>query len=339
MKLLKKIGLVVLILLLLLCISTFFMPRATHVERSLVMQAPSDVIFAEVNTMKSWEKWSPWHRIDPQMKITYFGPEKGTGSGYSWVSTNSNVGKGKMTLASSTADSIITVMDFEGQGTSVAGFQFSKEGTGTKVTWFLRSEMGMNPIRKIFGLLMDKLVGPSFEKGLKSLDSVSTVEAKNGAVAVAKKFNIQQVTVEPLTVMTYSSTSPLDSLGPKLGMSFMKIGKVVKTQGLSQSGPVFAIYHVYSPEKIEFEAGVPVNKAGKKEGAVFAKELPKTNALLIDYYGPYNDGMHAAHEQIQTFAKENNKDITGAPWEVYVGDPGKESDPSKVLTKIYYPVK
>ena len=32
------------------------------------------MVYDQVNTLKNWENWSPWHKIDKGMKLTYSGP-------------------------------------------------------------------------------------------------------------------------------------------------------------------------------------------------------------------------------------------------------------------------
>lgn len=338
-KLITKLLLALVGLVLLIVIVGIFLPRQVRVQRSLSMNAPTDVIYGEINNLKSWPKWSAWHRLDPKMEITYAGPEAGPGASYSWKSTHKDVGNGTMSITSGAADSIATQMDFMEHGKASATFRFTKDGNATKVTWTMLSDMGSNPVAKLFGFLfMDKMVGSDFEKGLHNLDSVSAIDMKNKQAGVVT-YQIQNVKVEPVMCMTVRrSCSSVDSIGSFLGSMYGEIGASMGKQGIQLSGPVFAIYHVFSPDKIDFEAGVPCDKMGKDDGNVKARQLPAVNALCIDYYGPYN-AMKPAYDQLQSYIKTNSKEVSGSPWEVYVGDPGKEKDPSKVLTKIYYPVK
>jgi len=337
MKILKKILIGLVSIIVVVVVFSLFLSRHVYVERSRVINAPKEIVFNQINTIKNWEKWSPWHRLDPKMQITYFGPEAGTGAGYSWKSEQKNVGNGKLTITASGGDSILNEMNFGEQGPAIAGYRFSKEGDGVKVTWYLKSDMGMNPIGKIFGLFMDKMIGPDFERGLRNLDSVSVLASKNSALPPTYK--IEMVTVEPLNYMSVRRSCKMDSLGANLGSMYGEIGAAMKTQGIKQAGPVFAFYHEFSPEKIDFEAAVPVDKKGKATGKVMAAELQKTAAAMADYYGPYDEKMQAAHDQLHAFIKAQGKEISGSPWEVYVTDPMEEKDPAKVLTKIYYPVK
>jgi len=171
MKILKKIGLGLLALIVLLVIISFFLPSKTHLERSIVINAPADSIFAQVNTMQNWPNWSPWAKIDPAMKTTYFGPASGEGAGYSWDSKK--VGKGTLTVTKSVTNELLeTKMDFGDRGFANAFFKLSPAEGGTKVVWGFDSETGMNPIAKYFGLLMDKFLGPDYEKGLANIKAV-----------------------------------------------------------------------------------------------------------------------------------------------------------------------
>jgi effector-binding domain-containing protein len=340
MKIVKNILIGFVALLVVLLLVGFCLPRKVHVERTLTINAPPEVIFKQVNTLKNWAKWAPWFRMDPTMEITFFGPESGVGSGYSWKSNNKKVGNGKVTILASSSDSILVNMDFMEHGTAFGGYTFSKEGPATHVIWSMRSDMGTNPFARYFGLMMDKMVGPDFEKGLHNLDSVSQLEAKKiPEMNPNESFHIEMAPVNPQQVMTFRLTSSMDSFPAKLSAMYPVIEKTLSAEGLKQSGPTFAIYHLYSPEKVDFEAGIPVNKKGTTMGVVIAKELKGCTTAMTEYKGPYNDRMKTAHDQIHEFIKSSHKEMAGAPWEVYVTGPGTETDSTKFVTKIYYPIK
>ena len=47
------------------------------------------------------------------------------------------------------------------------------DGSGTRVTWTNEGDMGANPVNRYFGLMMDSMVGPDFEAGLKNLKALA----------------------------------------------------------------------------------------------------------------------------------------------------------------------
>src|SRR5260221_3893318 len=97
---LKKLllGLVALIALFLIVIATG--QAAFRIERSAQINAPAEVVFAQVNDFRHWDGWSPWARLDPNMTKTIAGAPQGVGAGYAW-SGNTQVGEGRMTIIES----------------------------------------------------------------------------------------------------------------------------------------------------------------------------------------------------------------------------------------------
>ncbi|MEJ8802037.1 SRPBCC family protein [Pontibacter sp. H249] len=182
MQVLKKIGLGLLALIAVLLIVSLFLPSKVTVVRTAVLKAPAPAVFDQVNRLQNWERWSPWHTIDPQMLLSYEGPDAGKGAKYNWFSKHPDVGNGSLIITESvTNQRVDTKMQFEGQGEGLAFYQFEETPEGTKVTWTMESDMGVNPIGKYFGLMLDGLVGPDFERGLENLRVVveqPTAEAR-----------------------------------------------------------------------------------------------------------------------------------------------------------------
>ena len=64
-------------------------------------------------------------------------------------------------------------IDFGGRGLPLASLVLEPVGAGTKVTWGLDSDLGFNPIARYFGMMMDGMIGPDYEKGLARLKAVA----------------------------------------------------------------------------------------------------------------------------------------------------------------------
>lgn len=180
MKTLKRIGLALLAMFLVLIVVGFFLPRKVHLERSIDVNAPPEVVFDWVNHLKRTEKWSPWVAMEPTAALTYSGPEEGVGAKSAW--SGKKIGEGSQEIvASERPKSVKVSLDFRKNGLADAYYTLEPAGSGTKVTWGFDTDMGVNPIARYFGLMMGSMMGPEFEKGLANLKSVSEQSAKDAA--------------------------------------------------------------------------------------------------------------------------------------------------------------
>jgi uncharacterized protein YndB with AHSA1/START domain len=160
-------------------------PNRYHVERSVTIAAPSSTVFPKVNDLHQWEAWSPWEKLDPQMKRTFEGAESGVGAGYHWVG-NDKVGEGRMAITESKPNEHVRIhLNFikPFESSSVSTFTLVPEGPGTKVTWTMDGDHNfMSKTMSLF-MNMDKMIGGDFEKGLATLKSVSEADALKPADA------------------------------------------------------------------------------------------------------------------------------------------------------------
>ncbi len=168
MKILLKLlgGLAVLILL--LVVAAYALPRHYRVERSLAMKAQSDAVLALVADFRAWKSWGAWQERDPQMKITYSAQTTGVGAWSAWESTSE--GNGKMTITEQTSTKVTYHLEFPDMGTQSTGSIEVRPLAGSvQVVWVDAGDLGMNPLNRWFGLFLDKLIGSDFERGLNNM--------------------------------------------------------------------------------------------------------------------------------------------------------------------------
>ena len=158
----------------------YALPGRVHVERQAVINAPPDKVFAIVSDLQRSKDWSPWFGLDPNMKVTFDGPGGNTGPGVgqkmSWTSTDPNVGNGSQETTEFVAsEKVVAALDFGDMGKASASVLLAPEGAGTRMTWGL--DMTMNSmIERWFGLLMDRMIGPDYEKGLANLKAYAEAQ-------------------------------------------------------------------------------------------------------------------------------------------------------------------
>lgn len=149
-------------------------PADFRIVRSATMAASPARVFEQVNDFRQWASWSPWEKLDPEMKKDFGGAESGRGSTYAW-SGNSQAGQGKMTILETRKDQFIRIsLEFlkPFKATNTTEFVFEPAEGGTRVEWSMSGRR--NFLMKAMCLLMDmdKLVGGDFEKGLTNMKAV-----------------------------------------------------------------------------------------------------------------------------------------------------------------------
>ncbi len=169
-KLLKKIGLWIGLFVLGLILISFLLPSDVKVRRTVIVNAPMDRVFSQVNNLFHWEMWSPWKRMDPAMVMSFSNPSEGQGAFYKWESNNSRLGKGTMTLSRVVQnEEIVTALESEDWGKASARFTFAHKGEGIEVAWSMENKVGWLPWNKYFGLMMRGELKKQFDQGLKDL--------------------------------------------------------------------------------------------------------------------------------------------------------------------------
>jgi len=177
MRILKWILGTVVVLAVVFVAGAFLQPRIVEVEREVVIDAPPEAVFHFVNSMQETEKWSPWLDRDPDVELTYEGPEAGVGNKMSWRSDVDTVGSGSQEITVSTVNERVeTDLDFGAMGTAMAYFDLVPEGDGTKVVWGFETDTGMNPMARWIGMMMDGWVGGDYEAGLANLKALAEGE-------------------------------------------------------------------------------------------------------------------------------------------------------------------
>ena len=152
----------------------FLLPREVRVERSVEIQASPARVFAMVNDFRQFNRWQPWHRIDPDTRYLFEGPATGAGSRMLWYSDHPQVGDGRQEILESHPYSKVrALLDFGTGGIAYADYLIDPGGEGSVVlTWTLESDMGSNPAGRYMGLMMDSMIGPSYERGLSNLKAI-----------------------------------------------------------------------------------------------------------------------------------------------------------------------
>lgn len=307
-----------------------------NTERSLVIDAPKNMLFNMVDDLKTWQKWSPWMEKDPNMKMTFGDKTVGVGAKYAWEG-NKDVGKGTMTVVESIQGSKHkSTMLFDGfDDPSTAEFNFNDVDGKTEVVWkhYADEDLPFLIRGMMFITGAKKMMEKDFENGLKNMESLA-IERKTNKMYGAYKI-IEATATEKHFVMNrqevpFSNTQQF--YAANLGGLFGKVQRA----GVEMDGMPCGLFYKfdYDKEVSDMAAAIPVKEAIAIQGAQ-SLTLPESKIVQVQYYGDYT-GTQAAHDAIQSYMKDYGI-LHNPPFiEEYVTDPGEEPDPKKWLTKITY---
>jgi len=340
----------------------FILPQNVHVERTTVIGASPDEVFAVVNDLTRAKDWGPWYKRDPNLELSLEGPPQGVGAKIKWNSATQGEGSQEI-VESEPFSTVKSKLDFGGQGAAEALFRLETAEGGTKVTWSFDTDVGMNPVMRYMGLMFDTWIGKDYEEGLANLKALVEGQARaatNAALAAPggaappnvpmaasadpnKGPTIETVEARPI-VLTRASAKASDgeAISAALGAAYQKLLNYAQANNLDISGAPLAITISHSATgDWVFDAAMPLAEApatppaaadGVKVGETFAGRVIK-----LTHKGPY-DSLGPSYERIHAFAKENSLSEKSVAWEEYVSDPGETRD-ADLLTNIYIAIE
>ncbi|MCJ8152305.1 SRPBCC family protein [Chryseobacterium sp. SSA4.19] len=167
---LKILGILILLIIVYAVIAMLAFGKNYHYEKSLVINAPREKVWQNIHSMKAFNRWNPWMKLDKSMKIVYTGNSGQVGDKYCWDSKNDDAGAGcqeikDLVLNEKQKTEMTFIRPFEGESTSE--IILSSEGNSTKVTWTMDTEQ--DAMMKIIRPMMDYQMGKSYQEGLNNL--------------------------------------------------------------------------------------------------------------------------------------------------------------------------
>jgi effector-binding domain-containing protein len=305
-----------------------------RVERSETIEASPDKIYNVVSDFKTWGEWSAWHKMDPDMEITYGESSSGQGATYSW---NGEVaGAGTQTITEATpAESMKTHIAFEGMGEADGAWKFERIEPGvTEVTWAFTGESAF--FFRIFNLGIDEAVGNDFEQGLSNLKAyVESLPDPSDNV------EIEMVQLESMPYYGVKTELAISNMSSDFfGQSYGEImGYLGEEAGANMLMAPMAFFWDWDEEndRTIVEPAIAVNSEKPGTERIVKKMSYGGPALKAIHMGGYN--TEAEHVALGNYMKENKLEWAegAAAIEVYVTDPGTEPDTSKWITEVYYP--
>jgi hypothetical protein len=176
MKLIKRILLVLIVLVVVFLCVGFLLPSHYKVERSITMKSQPEKVYPIISDLKTWNSWTAWNdRKYPDMKATFSGSDSGSGAKMNW--DGKDVGQGALEVTKGApTDGIEYILNMnQGQFRSNGAIKMKLTDQGLEVRWVNEGDLGMNPINRYIGLLMDHFMAQDLEEGLRNLKNATEV--------------------------------------------------------------------------------------------------------------------------------------------------------------------
>ncbi len=313
-----------------------FLPDNAKVERSIYVKSRASIVYNLINDLNQWPTWSPWHQIDPNTLWNYSEPAIGKGAWYSWTSDNHNLGTGKMTIDACMPDERIDLtLSMNGMGDAQLQFLIEGKGAQTKLSWVLSKKLGNNPYARYWGLIMDKMMGPDFDKGL---EKIKEIAEKRGEKPLIMGYETDVIALESFQYIGIRKQVKKEQLNQFLGTSFSNLIDAIKKQEVPFKGSPFTINYAAKNGIYDIEAGIRIERPMQESESLKLGRIDSCKAFVIHYTGPYKE-IAPVYEATFNYLKEQSIQAIGAPIEFYMNDPTMVKDSTQFKTDLFFRIQ
>lgn len=312
------------------------------IEETRVVNAPSPLLFNEVNDFSTWPNWSSWENTD-DMNLNLSEEPSGEGAVLSWESQAMRDGTIKNTevIPFSTIQQLLDVNIRIGESSSDMYWIFEPSEEGTKVTWGIEGTQSFK--EKLSYILQDQDLTEMLRPKLK--ESLEGLEREIIRQMELYSINVDGVTQHGGNYYMYTTTATrMNEVNQKSVEMIQQVSLYMEENNISISGKPFVIYNQRDEQNgtTIFSAAVPtpsqmITPAGSP---VLAGYLEPQRVVKTTLRGNRKNALEA-WEATYKYIQENGLQVNpqGTPFEVYITNPAEEQNPARLVTEIYVPVQ
>lgn len=313
-----------------------------QMEESIVVKAPVEVVFNEVNNFQNWQDWRPGKGKTENMIILYSDTISGKGANVSWK--GENIEDGKITTQKIIPNSSINQeLEFSGSLAEVSSdlyWKFDSIAEGTKVTLGVKGNQSF--MEKLTYTFKDssftQQLKPVFHKGLANLQET-----------INEKLNQHTINVDGVTQLgggyyMYTTTaSKIGQIPSQMKKMFKDLSNYMEKNNITRLGDPFIIFNEWDRQNNSaiFSAAIftPSLIITPQESSVLNGMLPSERVIKTTLKGNYKF-LPEAREQAFNYIQQNNLIISedGKMLEMYSISQKDTPNPAKWVTEIYIPV-
>ncbi len=147
-----------------------FLPDRARVEREILIDTPPEQVYPLVADLRQFQRWSPWRRHVADTRFHLSEPASGPGATLSWNSVEGGT-DGHMTIETTQPPQhIVMHLRFDQDREAQIEFLIELAGNGSsRVHWRFDTAFGLDIFGRYVGLMLDGMLGPDYESGLRDL--------------------------------------------------------------------------------------------------------------------------------------------------------------------------
>lgn len=340
MRILKTLGILIIVAVAVALILTLLLPTSRRIERQITINAAPAVVYEYLSKLDNFNKWSAWSNNDQSLKHTITGNDGTLGATSNWKGDPELSGEGQIKISSLEINKEVeheihflspNKMDAKSE------FDLQEMGGQTKIRW--QFELATPRPWNIFNMFnnMEKSMGQDFDQGLRNLKAA--IE-RGSPIAEEKGYPVNQMNFPPTTFAIYRQRIGWAEIPVFYSTNFPRIQDIVAQAGVTPSIP-HGLYFEWDEKKQEADlaAGMPV-LAGTKlnQPDISIYEVPGSKAVYVDYFGAH-DKSASAYANLEKYVTDNKLKRKTPVIEEFITNPLIEKDTSKWLTKIIFLVE
>lgn len=315
-----------------------FLPRVVRVEVSRDIDAPAATVFALLNDFHRVRLWSPLADTDPNARIMYSGPVRGTGATMTW--DGAVIGTGTQIITDSKPfQRVETVINPGTGGEARSSFDLVQSGDTTVVTWGYETDHAYNIVARYLALFLRNVVRRGNASGLDALKDLAESLPRTDFSDI----ELEHLTVESTEIAYLPTTSRPDpaAISEAMGEAYYRILSFIDQYDLREAGAPISVMRSFSGAELQFDAAIPVAGIGaqtpRNSGSVKLGQTYSGPVIRVRHIGSYRN-LAETHRKIAAYIAALGLRRQGSPWESYVSDPTRVPE-AELLTYIYYPVR
>lgn len=300
----------VIILLLAVAGIYIFIPSALTISEPVMLRATERGTLRYLGDAAKWEKWWPGKKESNSRfsyeEHIYLLPAQSFNPIQLWIQHKQDTVNSSISILPIRTDSVALI-------------------------WQTELSAGGNPIKKFTSYLHAKklksemeVILSNFRLFIENPDKVYTIR-----IEVAKVKDTMLVSTKEVST-AYPSISSIYKL-------IARLKEYIQKEGATETNYPMLNIRPLGDDNFETMVAIPVNKLLKGNETIFTRRMVAGNILITEVKG----GQHRidkALAELEVYLNDHQRASPAIPFESLITDRSKESDTTKWVTRIYYPV-